>query len=79
MGSARFLTYLAFLEVPKRINWEEYITQVSDQWVSEMNVAKLFDEKPIWPKDSLTERFLDKGYYFAGHTLRRCSHQNYHL
>ena len=73
IGSTRFLLYLAFLQVPKRINWEEYIPQGSEQWESQMDVTKLFDEKPIWPKDSLTERLLDKGYNFSGHTLRRCS------
>ncbi|XP_015901601.2 uncharacterized protein LOC107434631 isoform X1 [Ziziphus jujuba] len=58
-------------EVPKRINWEEYIPQGSEQWELQMAVSKLFDEKPIWPKDSLTERLLDKGHNFAGHMLRR--------
>lgn len=75
-GSTRFLLYLTFLQVPKRINWEEYIPQSSDQWESQMDVTKLFDEKPIWPKDSLTERLLDKGYNFAGHMLRRYSPWN---
>ncbi|GMN36123.1 hypothetical protein TIFTF001_005773 [Ficus carica] len=59
------------LEIPKRINWEEYIPKGSDQWESQMAVYKLFDERPIWIKHALNERLLDKGYNVGGHMLRR--------
>ncbi|KAM1201096.1 hypothetical protein FF1_017406 [Malus domestica] len=59
------------LVIPKRTNWEEYISHGSDQWVSQMALSQLFDERPIWPKESLTERLLDKGFNFSDHILRR--------
>ncbi|CAL5192041.1 unnamed protein product [Lathyrus oleraceus] len=58
-------------EIPKKVNWEEYIPQGSDQWESQMAVSRLFDEKPIWCKNSLTERLLDKGLSFSHGMLRR--------
>lgn len=65
------MLYLTFLQIPKRTNWEEYILQDSDQWESQMAVSSLFDERPVWPKDSVTERLLDKGFSFSDHMLRR--------
>lgn len=38
-----------------------------------MVVSQLFDERPVWPKDSLTERLVDKGFNFSDHLLRRLS------
>ncbi|KAL6187271.1 hypothetical protein ACLB2K_043385 [Fragaria x ananassa] len=60
-----------FISIPKRTNWEEYIPQDSDQWESQMLVSSLFDERPVWPKDSVTERLLNKGFIFSDHMLRR--------
>ena len=36
-----------------------------------MAVSRLFDERPVWPKDSLTERLVDKGFNFSDHLRRR--------
>ncbi|KAK6250779.1 hypothetical protein QUC31_008352 [Theobroma cacao] len=36
-----------------------------------MIVSKLFDERPIWPKESVTERLLDKGLKFSHLMLKR--------
>ncbi|KAK8472102.1 hypothetical protein PHAVU_002G113100 [Phaseolus vulgaris] len=58
-------------EIPKKVNWEEYIPQGSDQWESQMVVSRMFDERPIWSKDSLTERLLKKGLSFSHGMLRR--------
>ncbi|XP_020978509.1 transcription factor tau subunit sfc1 isoform X2 [Arachis ipaensis] len=58
-------------EVPKIVNWEEYIPQGSDQWESQMAVSRMFDERPIWSKDSLIERLHDKGLSFSHAMLRR--------
>lgn len=58
-------------EVPKQVNWEKYIPKGSDQWEWQMAVCELFDERPIWVKDSLAERLLDKGLAFGGNMLRR--------
>lgn len=38
-----------------------------------MILSNLFDERPIWPKESLTERLLDKSLSFTVEMLRRCS------
>ncbi|XP_012575688.1 uncharacterized protein [Cicer arietinum] len=58
-------------EIPKKVNWEEYIPQGSDQWESQMVVSRMFDEKPIWSKASLSERLLDKGLSFSHGMFRR--------
>ncbi|XP_061346059.1 uncharacterized protein LOC133291756 isoform X2 [Gastrolobium bilobum] len=58
-------------DIPKKVNWEEYIPRGSDQWESQMVVSRLFDERPIWSKVSLTERLLDKGLSFSHGGLRR--------
>ncbi|EOY23640.1 Transcription factor IIIC, subunit 5, putative isoform 2 [Theobroma cacao] len=58
-------------EIPKKVNWEELITRGSEQWEWQMIVSKLFDERPIWPKESVTERLLDKGLKFSHLMLKR--------
>ncbi|KAG4187426.1 hypothetical protein ERO13_A08G102525v2 [Gossypium hirsutum] len=58
-------------EVPKNVNWEEHITQDSEQWEWQMTVSKLFEEWPIWPKESVTERLLQKGLKFSHLVLKR--------
>ncbi|PPE02926.1 hypothetical protein GOBAR_DD00048 [Gossypium barbadense] len=57
--------------VPKNVNWEEHITQGSEQWEWQMTVSKLFEERPIWPKESVTERLLQKGLKFSHLVLKR--------
>lgn len=66
-----FLLDLAFSQIPKKVNWEELITRGSEQWEWQMIVSKLFDERPIWPKESVTERLLDKGLKFSHLMLKR--------
>ncbi|KAK8583523.1 hypothetical protein V6N13_108876 [Hibiscus sabdariffa] len=61
----------SFAQVPKNVNWEELITQGSEQWEWQMTVSKLFDERPIWPKESITERLLEKGLKFSHVVLKR--------
>ncbi|KAM3702147.1 hypothetical protein ACJW31_04G004600 [Castanea mollissima] len=58
-------------EIPKKVNWEEYVTQGSNQWEWQMFLTNLFDERPIWPKESLNERLLDKGLSFTIEMFRR--------
>ncbi|KAL3533545.1 hypothetical protein ACH5RR_007066 [Cinchona calisaya] len=58
-------------EIPRKVNWETYIPENSEQWVQQKIVCELFDERPIWVKDSLSERLLDKGLECRGNTLRR--------
>ncbi|KAM4105623.1 hypothetical protein ACB094_04G005300 [Castanea mollissima] len=58
-------------KIPKKVNWEEYVTQGSNQWEWQMFLTNLFDERPIWPKESLNERLLDKGLSFTIEMFRR--------
>ncbi|KAF8019194.1 hypothetical protein BT93_G0011 [Corymbia citriodora subsp. variegata] len=61
-------------EIPKIINWEERLILGSDEWERQMAVSKLFEERPIWPKNSLYERLLDRGLNFGVLLLKRsCS------
>lgn len=58
-------------EIPKRVNWEEYIPQGSDQWKWQKVVSNLFDERPIWPRSSIHERLCNEGLKFGDHMLKR--------
>ncbi|XP_052310512.1 uncharacterized protein LOC7465611 [Populus trichocarpa] len=58
-------------EIPKEINWKEFITEGTPMWEWQMVVSKLFEEQPIWPKYSLIERLLDKNLKFTYQTLKR--------
>ncbi|KAJ9173931.1 hypothetical protein P3X46_017015 [Hevea brasiliensis] len=58
-------------EIPKEINWKANIVQGTELWGWQMAVSDLFEERPIWPKDALTDRLLDKNLKFTHQTLRR--------
>lgn len=62
---------LTFLHIPKTVNWEKYIPQGSEQWDVQVAVSKLFEERPIWPKESLIERLPNMGLDFRPGTFRR--------
>ncbi|KAM0911799.1 hypothetical protein ACQ4PT_013224 [Festuca glaucescens] len=54
------ILYLALFH-QVRINWEDHIPKNSSEWDWQMAVCKLFDERPVWPRQSLYERLLDDG------------------
>lgn len=58
-------------EVPKKVDWEKYIPQDSEQYEWQKAVSDLFNERPIWVKNSLIERLLQKGLTFGTDMLRR--------
>ncbi|XP_047311092.1 general transcription factor 3C polypeptide 5-like isoform X3 [Impatiens glandulifera] len=58
-------------DVPSIVYWEKYISKDSEQWNWQMIVSTLFEERPIWIKESLIARLLEKGLQFRGHILRR--------
>ncbi|KAJ6734086.1 GENERAL TRANSCRIPTION FACTOR IIIC POLYPEPTIDE 5 [Salix purpurea] len=62
---------LAFIQIPKKINWKEFITEGTPMWEWQIAVSELFEERPIWPKYSLIERLLDKNLKFTYQTLKR--------
>ncbi|XP_074309189.1 uncharacterized protein LOC141643783 [Silene latifolia] len=58
-------------EIPKNVNWEQYIPKDSEQWKLQMAVSKFFAERPIWPRNSIFERLGNMGLKVGDHTLRR--------
>ncbi|KAM0911798.1 hypothetical protein ACQ4PT_013224 [Festuca glaucescens] len=55
------ILYLALFHQVRKINWEDHIPKNSSEWDWQMAVCKLFDERPVWPRQSLYERLLDDG------------------
>ncbi|MED6122868.1 hypothetical protein PIB30_043966 [Stylosanthes scabra] len=60
------------VEIPKIISWEEYVPQGSNQWESQIALSRLFDERPIWSKNSLAERLLNNDLRFTHSMVRGC-------
>ncbi|XP_010541506.1 PREDICTED: general transcription factor 3C polypeptide 5 isoform X2 [Tarenaya hassleriana] len=58
-------------EIPKILNWEDFIVRGSNQWQWQEAVSALFDERPIWPRESVVQRLLDKGFKCTHHMLNR--------
>ncbi|XP_048604314.1 general transcription factor 3C polypeptide 5-like [Brassica napus] len=58
-------------EIPKVLNWEDFIVPSSDQWQWQVAVSALFDERPVWTRDSIVQRLLDKGLKCTHHMLNR--------
>ncbi|KAI6701421.1 hypothetical protein NL676_015745 [Syzygium grande] len=62
------------ISIPKIIDWEERLIQGSDEWESQLAVSKLFEERPVWPKNSLYDRLVGRGLNFGVLLLKRsCS------
>ncbi|KAI3446704.1 hypothetical protein Pfo_003369 [Paulownia fortunei] len=59
------------LIIPKKVNWEKSIPRNSDRWKWQMAVCELFDERPIWVKDSLADHLLDQGLDVGNKVLKR--------
>ncbi|XP_020400454.1 uncharacterized isoform X4 [Zea mays] len=57
--------------VPEKINWEDHIRKNSVEWGWQMAVCKLFDERPVWPRQSLYERFLDDNVHVSQNQFKR--------
>ena len=75
-SSLFFLLYLllldlTFLHIPKTVIWEKYVPQGSEEWDFQVAVSNLFEERPIWPKESLVERMLKMGLVFRHGVFRR--------
>eukprot|EP00268_Persea_americana_P057617 TRINITY_DN6909_c1_g2_i9.p1 TRINITY_DN6909_c1_g2~~TRINITY_DN6909_c1_g2_i9.p1 ORF type:complete len:601 (+),score=127.53 TRINITY_DN6909_c1_g2_i9:334-2136(+) len=58
-------------EVPKKINWEDNIPHGSPQWVRQMAISKLFEERPIWPRYSVHQRLIDDGVMVSDDQMKR--------
>ncbi|CAN1268951.1 General transcription factor 3C polypeptide 5 [Linum perenne] len=63
--------YLAAIQIPKKLNWKEFAPQNSVMHVWLMALSELFEERPIWPKESLVQRLREKDLHFNHQTLKR--------
>uniref|UniRef100_J3L0N4 Transcription factor IIIC subunit 5 HTH domain-containing protein n=1 Tax=Oryza brachyantha TaxID=4533 RepID=J3L0N4_ORYBR len=57
--------------VPEKINWEDHISKNSPEWGWQMAVCKMFDERPVWPRQSLYERLIDDGLQISQSQFKR--------
>uniref|UniRef100_A0A0D9V1P2 Transcription factor IIIC subunit 5 HTH domain-containing protein n=2 Tax=Leersia perrieri TaxID=77586 RepID=A0A0D9V1P2_9ORYZ len=57
--------------VPGKINWEDHILKNSAEWGWQMAVCKMFDERPVWPRQSLYERLIDDGLQISQSQFKR--------
>ncbi|KAL6652999.1 hypothetical protein ACP70R_011924 [Stipagrostis hirtigluma subsp. patula] len=53
------------------INWEEHVSKNTVDWDWQMAVCKLFDERPVWPRQSLYERLHDDGMHVSQSQFKR--------
>ncbi|KAF0920034.1 hypothetical protein E2562_032608, partial [Oryza meyeriana var. granulata] len=59
------------LALPFNINWEDHISKNSAEWGWQMAVCKMFDERPVWPRQSLYERLIDDGLQISQSQFKR--------
>ncbi|KAJ1260819.1 hypothetical protein BS78_10G261500 [Paspalum vaginatum] len=57
--------------VPGKINWEDHIPKNSVDWNWQIAVCKLFDERPVWPRQSLYERLHEDGVHVSQNQFKR--------
>ncbi|XP_066348503.1 uncharacterized protein [Miscanthus floridulus] len=57
--------------VPEKINWEDHVRKNSVDWDWQMAICKLFDERPVWPRQSLYERLLDDSVHVSQNQFKR--------
>ncbi|URE42092.1 RNA polymerase III transcription factor (TF)IIIC subunit [Musa troglodytarum] len=62
---------IVYIRIPEKFNWEDHISRDNPEWEWQVAVAKLFDEKPIWPRWSFHERLLDDGQQVSENQLKR--------
>lgn len=58
-------------DVPKKVNWEKFIKEGTDEWNCQMAVCDSFEERPIWIKESLSEHLSNKGLKLSSNYLKR--------
>ncbi|KAL6873665.1 hypothetical protein ACP4OV_013747 [Aristida adscensionis] len=59
------------IPVPGKINWEDHVSKNTADWDWQIAVCKLFDERPVWPRQSLYERLHDDGMHVSQNQFRR--------
>ncbi|CAH2064652.1 unnamed protein product, partial [Thlaspi arvense] len=54
--------------IPKKLNWEDFVGPSSHHWKWQVSVSALFEERPIWTRDSVVQQLrylLRAAYYFS--------------
>ncbi|CAN8268220.1 unnamed protein product [Cochlearia groenlandica] len=57
--------------IPKKLNWEDFVSPGSSHRQWQETVSALFEERPIWTRDSVVQRLLDQGFKCTHHMLNR--------
>ncbi|XP_071724775.1 uncharacterized protein [Rutidosis leptorrhynchoides] len=70
-SNIQFYQQIQNIRVPRKVNWMESIAPGTEQWDQQMAISELFDERPIWPKDSVIDCLLGIGLKFSPHMLKR--------
>nr|AAG52180.1 hypothetical protein; 45807-49650 [Arabidopsis thaliana] len=63
--------YELSIQIPKKLKWEDFVSRSSNHWQWQVAVSALFEERPIWTRDSVVQRLLDKGLKCTHHMLNR--------
>lgn len=58
-------------DVPKKVNWEKYISKDTYEWKCQTAICDSFEERPIWKKESLSEHLSSKGLKIGDNHIRR--------
>ncbi|XP_076945966.1 uncharacterized protein LOC143617223 [Bidens hawaiensis] len=58
-------------DVPKKVNWEMFIAEGSEDWKCQVAVCDLFNERPIWIRQSLSEHLSNKGLKLGSNIIKR--------
>ncbi|PKA65781.1 hypothetical protein AXF42_Ash017305 [Apostasia shenzhenica] len=62
---------IVVLRIPEKFNWEDKLPNGTLEWKAHVAVAKLFEERPIWPRCSIHEHLVDDGVEVSDYLLRR--------
>lgn len=62
-----------YSRIPLKVDWENNVMKDSMEWEWQMAVARLFDQRPIWPRWSLHECLLEDGLQVPENYLTRSS------
>ncbi|KAJ0636711.1 putative transcription factor IIIC subunit 5, HTH domain-containing protein [Helianthus annuus] len=62
---------LTFIHVPKKVNWEKFIAEGTKDWKYQMAVCDLFNERPVWIRQSLSEHLSNKGLSLGENSIKR--------
>ncbi|OAP04837.1 hypothetical protein AXX17_AT3G43560 [Arabidopsis thaliana] len=71
VGPVFAIDFSLSIQIPKKLKWEDFVSRSSNHWQWQVAVSALFEERPIWTRDSVVQRLLDKGLKCTHHMLNR--------